>query len=80
MWVFKLVNLDDIDERLLFDDEFIDSVYKQKGNKMNKQIYMPDEEAPAVIAAARALGIGVGAYLVKLHKEDQERKAQGFHK
>jgi len=46
---------------------------------MNKQIYMPDEEAPAVIAAAKQLNIGVGAYLVLLHKQEQERKARGFH-
>ncbi len=46
---------------------------------MNKQIYIPDDEAPAVIAAAKQLEIGVGAYLVKLHKADQERKARNFH-
>jgi len=79
MRVFKLVNLDDIDERLLFDDDFINSIYKKQGNKMNKQIYMPDEEAPAVIAAAKQLEIGVGAYLVLLHKQEQERKARNFH-
>lgn len=39
---------------------------------MNKQIYMPDDEAPEVIAAAKKLGIGVGAYLVKLHKESKK--------
>ena len=44
---------------------------------MNKQIYMPDDEAPAVIAAAKRLGIGVGAYLVKLHKDQQLRKDDG---
>ena len=36
---------------------------------MNKQIYLPDNEAQAVIEAAKKLNIGVGAYLVKLHKE-----------
>jgi len=36
---------------------------------MNKQIYIPDKEAEAVIKAAKKLNIGVGAYLVKLHKE-----------
>jgi hypothetical protein len=44
---------------------------------MNKQIYIPDDEAPAVIAAAKKLEIGVGAYLVKLHKEAQARKDDG---
>ncbi len=50
---------------------------KTRSNKMNKQIYMPDDEAPAVIAAAKKLGIGVGAYLVKLHKEALLRKDDG---
>jgi hypothetical protein len=37
MWVFKLVNLDDIDERLLFDDDFIDSIYsKKEAARMNE--------------------------------------------
>jgi len=42
---------------------------------MNKQIYIPDSEAQDVIKAAKKLNIGVGAYLVKLHKEQLVKKA-----
>jgi hypothetical protein len=44
---------------------------------MNKMIYIPDAEAPAVIKAAKKLDMGVGAYLVKLHKESEARKDDG---
>ncbi len=45
---------------------------------MNKQIYLPDDEAKEVIAAAKKLKIGVGAYLIKLHKEAKlMRKMRG---
>jgi hypothetical protein len=43
---------------------------------MNKQIYLPPSEAQAVIDAAKKLKIGLGAYLIKLHKESKAKAAK----
>lgn len=42
-------------------------------------IWIPEEDHKEVMKAKKAYGKGLGVLLVKLVKEDKERKKRGFH-
>ncbi len=48
---------------------------------MNKMIYIPKDEVDSIKNAAKNATKtgGIGAYLVMLHRQEQDRKARGFH-